>query len=519
MWPGAHARTDPDKPAYVMAASGQVVTYRELDDRSNRLAQLWYDAGLRFGDHIAVCMENHPRYLEVVWAAQRSGLYFTAINYHFNAEEIAYIVDNCDAKAYVTSAYLESTAAELTERLPEHCTVRLMLDRPDGVDGFADYETAVAAFPAEPLEEELEGVAMLYSSGTTGRPKGIKYPNPRRRVGDPLPGFAGFGQTYGIDADSVYLSPAPLYHSAPLQFCIAMGRIGATAIVMERFDPELALASIERHRVTHSQWVPTMFVRMLKLPEATRAQYDVSSQRFVIHAAAPCPVPVKQQMIEWWGPIIFEYYGATEGGGSTMITSEEWLAHPGSVGKAHGSTIHILDEDGNELPTGESGVVWFEAGERTITFEYHKDPEKTRSAHNQDGWTSVGDMGYLDDEGYLYLTDRRDFMIVSGGVNIYPQEAENLLVTHPKVMDAAVFGVPNEEMGEEVKGVVQPIDWSNAGPDLERELIAFCRDNLAHYKCPVSIDFMEELPRQPTGKLYKRLIRDRYWGDRTSRIV
>jgi acyl-CoA synthetase (AMP-forming)/AMP-acid ligase II len=519
MWPGAHAKTHPDKPAYIMAGSGQVVTYKELDDRSNRLAQLFHATGLRFGDAVAICMENHPRYLEVVWAAQRSGLYFTPINFHFNAEEIAYIVDNCDARVYVTSAHMAERAAGLVDLLPDRCTTRLMLDRPDGVAGYDDYETAVAAFPAEPLEEELEGVAMVYSSGTTGRPKGIKYANPKRPVGDPLPGFAGFGQTYGIDDQCVYLSPAPLYHSAPLQFCIAITRFGGTAIVMERFDPELALASIEKYRVTHSQWVPTMFVRMLKLPEETRARYDLSSQKLAIHAAAPCPIPIKQQMIEWWGPIIFEYYAATEGGGSTMISSEEWLAHPGSVGKPFGSKVHILDEEGNEVPTGETGVVWFEGGERSLSFEYHKDPEKTRAAHSESGWSTVGDMGYLDEEGYLYLTDRRDFMIVSGGVNIYPQEAENLLITHPKVMDAAVFGVPNEEMGEEVKAVVQPIDWSTAGPELEAELMEFCREHLAHYKCPRSIDFMEELPRQPTGKLYKRLIRDRYWGDRTSRIV
>jgi acyl-CoA synthetase (AMP-forming)/AMP-acid ligase II len=512
MWPGAHARTDPDKPAYVMAASGQVVTYRELDDRSNRLAQLWYDAGLRFGDHIAVCMENHPRYLEVVWAAQRSGLYFTAINYHFNAEEIAYIVDNCDAKAYVTSAYLESTAAELTERLPEHCTVRLMLDRPDGVDGFADYETAVAAFPAEPLEEELEGVAMLYSSGTTGRPKGIKYPNPRRRVGDPLPGFAGFGQTYGIDADSVYLSPAPLYHSAPLQFCIAMGRIGATAIVMERFDPELALASIERHRVTHSQWVPTMFVRMLKLPEATRAQYDVSSQRFVIHAAAPCPVPVKQQMIEWWGPVLHEYYAGTEGNGFCYASSEDWLAHPGTVGKPLVGILHIVDDDGAEVPTGESGTVYFES---EAAFAYHNDPDKTADAYLRPGWSTLGDIGYVDEDGFLFLTDRKAYMIITGGVNVYPQEAENVLTMHPAVADVAVFGVPNDDFGEEVKAVVQPVtppaDAEEAAA-LAAELIAYCRGQLADVKCPRSVDFRDELPRHPTGKLYKRILKDEYWA-------
>lgn len=519
MWPGAHARTQPDKPAYVMAATGQVVTYRELDERSNRLAHLLHDAGLRYGDHIALCMENHPRYLEVVWAAQRSGLYFTPINYHFNAEEITYIVDNCDAQAYITSAFMAETAAAARDLLPERCHVRLMLDRPDGLVGYDDYETAVAAYPTTPLDEELEGAAMMYSSGTTGRPKGIKYVNPRRPVGSPLAGLAGFKDLYGIDEHCVYLSPAPLYHSAPLQFCIAVTRVGGTAIVMERFDPEAALAAIERYRVTHSQWVPTMFVRMLKLPEQVRARYDLSSQKLAIHAAAPCPIPVKQQMIEWWGPIIFEYYGATEGGGATMITSEEWLAHPGSVGKPSNCVVHILDEEGNELPRGETGVVWFEGTGNTLQFEYYKDPEKTAAAHNRQGWSTVGDMGYLDEDGYLYLTDRRDFMIVSGGVNIYPQEAENLLVTHPKVLDAAVFGVPNEEMGEEVKAVVQPVDMADAGPELEAELIAFCRQHLAHYKCPRSVDFEAELPRQPTGKLYKRLLRDRYWGDRTSRIV
>jgi long-chain acyl-CoA synthetase len=520
MWPGALAETQPDKPAYIMAATGQVITYKELNERSNRFAQLLYAAGLRYGDHIAICIENHPRYLEVVWAAQRSGLYFTPVNFHFNAEEIAYIADNCDAKAYITSIGMAETAAGLRTLLPDGCTVRLMLtDDGNAIDGYDDYETAVSAFPTDPIEEELEGAAMMYSSGTTGRPKGIKYVNPKRPVGAPMAALAGFKDTYGIGENCVYLSPAPLYHSAPLQFCIAVTRFGGTAIILERFDPEGALAAIDKYGVTHSQWVPTMFVRMLKLPDGVREKYDVSSQQLAIHAAAPCPIPVKQQMIEWWGPIIMEYYGATEGGGATMISAEEWLAHPGSVGRPFVTPVHILDEAGKECAVGETGVVWFEGGERTMKFDYYKDPEKTKSAHNPDGWNTVGDMGYVDEEGYLYLTDRRDFMIVSGGVNIYPQEAENLLITHPKVMDAAVFGVPNEEMGEEVKGVVQPIDMADAGPELEAELIAFCRDSLSHYKCPVSIDFDAELPRQPTGKLYKRLLRDRYWGDKTSRIV
>ena len=517
MWPGLHAKEHPDKPAYIMASSGLVVTNRELDEGSNRLAHLLKDRGLEFGDHIAIFMDNNAHYLQVAWAAQRSGLYFTPINFHFNADEVAYILENSDAPAVIVSASLGRVVTELLDVMPDRVPTRLVVG--GDVDGYERYETAVAAYPAEPLDEELEGHGMFYSSGTTGRPKGIKYPLERKPVGSPEPMLAGFGQIYGIDENSTYLSPAPLYHAAPLQFCIAMSRIGAPSVILERFDPESLLQAIEKYSVTHAQFVPTMFVRMLKLPEETRSMYDVSSLQLAIHAAAPCPVSVKHEMIEWWGPIIFEYYSATEGTGSTMISSEEWLAHPGSVGRAYTGTLHILDENDKPVPNGESGVVWFEPTERSITFEYHNDPEKTASAHNRDGWATVGDMGYLDEEGYLYLTDRRDFMIVSGGVNIYPQEAENVLISHPKVLDVAVFGVPNEEMGEEVKAVVQPIDMADVGPELERELIEYSRASLAHYKCPRTVDFSEDLPRQPTGKLYKRLLRDRYWGDQKSKIV
>jgi len=518
MWPGALAAAHPGRPAVVMAGSGEVVTYRDLDEGSNRLAQLLYARGLRFGDHVAICLENHPRFLEVAWAAQRSGLYFTPINYHFTADEVAYIADDCDAQAIIVSGRLAPMVTELLDRLPARVTTRLAIG-PDVPDGYEDYAEVTAGYPSTPLDEELEGHAMLYSSGTTGRPKGIRYTLEKVPVGNPVPTFAGFRTTYDLDEDSVYLSPAPLYHSAPLQFCIAVTRIGGTVVVLEHFDPEACLAAIDRYHVTHAQFVPTMFVRMLKLPAAERTSHDLSSMRIAIHAAAPCPVDIKRQMIEWWGPILFEYYSATEAMGSTMITSEEWLAHPGSVGKPFHTTVHILDEDDQECATGVPGVVWFEPGERTLGFEYHKDPEKTARTRDARGWASVGDIGYLDEDGYLYLTDRRDFMIVSGGVNIYPQEAENILITHPRVMDAAVFGIPDPEMGERVHAVVQPLDLRDAGPDLERELVAFCRANLAHYKCPQAIDFDAELPRQPTGKLYKRLLRDRYWGAKSSRIV
>ncbi len=516
MWPGKWAAEQPEHLAYVMAASGESVTYARLNDRSNQLAQMFWDAGLRFGDHIAVLMENRVEYFEPCWAAQRSGLFFTCINSHFNADEVAYILDDCDAQVLVISSTLREVAEELVDKMP-NVKVRLVVGDP--VDGYEPYEEAIARYPAEPLEEELEGTRMLYSSGTTGRPKGVKYKIQRQPIGD-LPAEMGMmTHIWHMDENAIYLSPAPLYHSAPLFYSMSTMRLGGTAIVMEHFDPEFALQCIEKYHVTHSQWVPTMFVRMLKLPDEVRNKYDVSSQKVVLHAAAPCSVETKRKMIDWFGPIIDEYYAATEGTGATYINSADWLAHPGSVGKSMLAPIHILDEDGNEQPTGNVGTVWFEAPPGRPGFEYHKDEQKTRDSFNDRGWSTVGDMGYLDEEGYLYLTDRRTFMIVSGGVNIYPQEAENLLIDHPKVYDVAVFGIPDPEMGERVHAVVQPVEWSEAGPALEQELLSYCRENLAHYKCPKAVDFDKELPREQTGKLYKRLLRDRYWGDKTSRIV
>jgi len=515
MWPGRHAQERPDQPALIMGSTGDTVTYRDLNDRSNQVAQLFWDAGLRFGDHIALLMENRTEFFEVCWAAQRSGLYFTCINWHFNADEAGYIVNDCDAQALVISDTFAELAAPLVDLTPK-LSVRLLVG--DGqVDDYESYASARDRYPARPLDEELEGARMLYSSGTTGRPKGIKYPLARQPAGEGIHimGVAGFG---AASAAMIYLSPAPLYHSAPLFYCMTVMRLGGTAVVMEQFDAEDALRLIERYHVTHAQFVPTMFVRLLKLPAETRAAYDLSSLQVAVHAAAPCPVEIKRQMIDWLGPIVLEYYAATEGTGATFIDSQEWLAHPGSVGRSVLGPIHILDEDGNDLPAGEVGTVWFEpfAGRE---FEYYNDEAKTRDSHNAQGFSSVGDMGYLDEEGFLYLTDRRTFMIVSGGVNIYPQEAENVLVTHPKVYDAAVFGIPDDEMGEKVHAVVQPMEWSDAGAGLEQELLAFCRDKLAHYKCPGSVDFERELPREPTGKLYKRLLRDRYWGQRASRII
>ena len=513
MHPGVHAATQPDKAAYVMARSGEIVTYRTLDEGSNRLAQVLRDRGLQPGDSIAICMENNATYLQATWAAQRSGLYYTAASSRLTPGELSYIVQDCGAKALITSYEKRDLASAV---LPDigHVETRLMMG--GVVDGFEPYEEVVGAASAEPLPEQIEGRDLLYSSGTTGRPKGIKGPLSGRPA-DSATSVTVLGQLlYGFVPDMVYLSPAPMYHAAPLRFVTAVTQVGGTAVVMEHFDPVEYLELIQEHRVTHSQVVPTMFVRLLKLPDVVRSKYDVSSLQYVIHAAAPCPVPVKEQMIEWFGPVIHEYYAATEGNGFVACNSEEWLAHRGTVGKALVATLHVTDDEGQELPPGESGTIWFEGG---AEFEYHNDPEKTKGSRNEKGWSTLGDVGYLDDDGYLYLTDRKAYMIITGGVNVYPQEAENVLVTHPKVMDAAVFGVPNDDFGEEVKAVVQPIDMADAGPQLERELIAFCRSHLADVKCPRSVDFEAELPRHPTGKLYKRLLKDRYWEGHESRIV
>jgi fatty-acyl-CoA synthase len=511
-----HAQREPDKTATVMARSGQTVTYAELDRRSMRLAQLFRDAGLAEGDVVAVFMENNIRFHEAFWAVMRSGMYVTAVNRSLTADEASYIVNDSGAKALVTSAALGEVAAAMVPHIPG-CPVRLAVD--GAVEGCERYEVAIERYPAEPLPQQPLGDFMNYSSGTTGRPKGIKRPLTGRTFDEPTNLDALIGSIYGIGTDAVYLSPAPLYHSAPLAWTAAVHSLGGTNVIMERFDPGEALALIERHRVTHSQWVPTMFVRMLKLPAEERRAHDLSSLRLAVHAAAPCPVDVKRQMIEWWGPILWEYYGGTEVNGMTLCNAEEWLAHPGTVGRPFIGVVHICDEAGVEVPNGTPGTVYFEREQ--MPFEYHNAPDKTDAAKHPEHplWTKLGDVGYVDDDGFLYLTDRETFMIISGGVNIYPQEIEDCLVMHPKVADVAVFGVPHSEMGEEVKAVVQPAAGVAPSDELATELLAYAREHLAPYKVPRSVDFEEALPRLETGKLYKRLLRDRYWGNHTSRIV
>ncbi|MEZ0352204.1 acyl-CoA synthetase [Mycobacterium sp. pR1184] len=505
-----HAIALAQSPALI--ADGNAISFGELYTRSQRVAAALHDAGLRRGDGVALVLPNRPEFFEITWGCQLSGLYYTAVNTHFTPDEVAYVIGDSDAKAVFVDASMPEIASHVSD---VNTAVGVHIGVGGVLPGWTRYEDALAAAGAAPPLSD--GSEMLYSSGTTGRPKAVRRPLP-------VDGNGSWAQSvlelalihkYGMDQSSVYLSPAPLYHAAGVNYTMAANRVGAASIIMKKFDPEAVLRLIEIHRVTHAQFVPTMFVRMLKLPEAVRRSYDVSSLRCVIHAAAPCPVKVKHQMMDWLGPIIHEYYGGTEGFAGTVIGPQEWLAHPGSVGIPM-APVHVVGDDGQELPIGQAGELYFEGGPE---FEYFKDPAKTASVYNDRGWRSLGDMGYVDEDGYMYLTDRSTFTIVSGGVNIYPQEAENLLVMHPKLVDAAVFGVPNDEFGEEVKAVVQPAAGVDAGPDLEAELIAYCRAHLAGYKCPRTVEFDPQLPRDPNGKLYKRRIRERYWQGRTSRIV
>ena len=516
MYTGKQAKLRPLQPAFIMASTGETVTYRELEARSNRLAHLLRRRGLKRLDHYAIFMENNSRYLESCGAGERSGLYFTCVNSYLTSGELAYILNNSQSRILITSVAKLDIAREALKESPrvELCIVADGGGESDRIVGLAD---ATRGMPATPIAHEAVGTAMLYSSGTTGRPKGILRPLPEQPPLQNLPLFDFLIKLWQYREGMIYLSPAPLYHSAPQAAVNLTIRMGGTAIIMEKFDPEHYLHLVEKWGITHTQLVPTMFSRMLKLPEEVRQRYDLSSLKIAIHAAAPCPVLVKDDMIKWWGPIIHEYDGATEGLGFTACDSQEWLAHRGTVGKVLLGDLHILDANMQECAPGTPGTIWF----KTATpFEYFNDPERTKDARSADGsMSTVGDVGYVDDDRYLYLTDRATFMIICGGVNIYPQECENLLITHPKIADAAVFGVPNADLGEEVKAVVQPMPGIEPSQALAEELIAFCVQSLSRQKVPRSIDFEEELPRLPTGKLYKRLLRDRYWGNRTSRIV
>jgi long-chain acyl-CoA synthetase len=516
MYPGNGFVKCPAQPAFIMAETGEAVTFAQLEARSNRLAHLLRARGLRRLDHYAIFMENNARYVESCSAGARAGLYYTCVNSFLTPEELAYILTNSESKILITSAAKREVALAALTSCP-NIELCLLVDGAGDGERVQNLDHATALYPATPIADESLGAAMLYSSGTTGRPKGILRPLPMQPPSQPLPLYSFVDKLWRYRDGMVYLSPAPLYHSAPqAAVSLAIDR-ACTVIIMGSFDAERYLQLVETHKVTHSQLVPTMFSRMLKLPDKVRQRYDLSSLEIAVHAAAPCPVPVKEQMIAWWGPIIHEYYGATEGLGFAACDSPQWLAHKGTVGKVMLGELHVLDADMKPCPNGTSGTLWF----KTATpFEYFNDPIKTAEARSSDGsMSTVGDVGYVDDDGYLYLTDRATFMIISGGVNIYPQECENLLITHPKVADAAVFGVPNDDLGEEVKAAVQLMPGVAAGSDIAQELLAFCAAHLARQKCPRSIDFEAELPRLPTGKLYKRRLRDRYWQGHKTRIV
>ncbi|MFB6421463.1 MULTISPECIES: acyl-CoA synthetase [Bradyrhizobium] len=513
MYPGTHALTNPDRPALIMTATGEVVTYGDLEDRSRRIANWLSDAGLRVGDVVGLLSDNSSWVFEIYWATQRSGLYLMPINYRLSASEVDYMLENSGAAAL----FVGRGAVETVSRLGAHPKLKRRVCLHEELAGYDSYNQILKSARTDAPSSQPRGADMLYSSGTTGRPKGVKHALPQRDVseaGDTM--VQMFSSSFGFDENTIYLSPAPLYHAAPLRTCATVQALGGTALVMDKFDAEAALAAVQDYKVTHSQWVPTMFVRMLKLPESVRHQYDVSSLKVAIHSAAPCPAEIKQEMIQWWGPILWEYYSSTEMNGMTVIGSEEWLKKPGSVGRAVLGKIHICDEEGNELPAGETGVIYFER--EKMPFIYHDEPEKTQAAQHpaHPYWTAVGDIGRVDADGNLFLTDRKAFMIISGGVNIYPQEIENVLVVHPSIADVAVIGIPDPDMGEQVKAVVQLTPGIEDSDSLAQEIIAFVKARVASYKAPRSVDFVPEVPRSQTGKLMKQELRKRYWPEKTA---
>jgi long-chain acyl-CoA synthetase len=513
-----HSRSQPDKPAVAFGDSTFVETYGELEARSCRVAHALRSLGLQEGDCVAILVGNTPPLFDLYWATQRVGLYLTTLNHHSNADELAYILDNCDARLLIATAEL-GALAEGAARAASALQFRYAIG---DIPGFGSWDAAMAAAPDAPLDRQSAGSVMIYSSGTTGRPKGVRRPLPQKRFDDQRYADATtlVMRTFGFRQNDVYLCPAPLYHAGPLRSCTAMQMLGATVIVVHRFDAEGILRIIDERQVTVAQLVPTHFKRLLELPAEIRARYRLDSLRVVVHSAAPCPPEVKRAMIDWWGPILLEYYAGTEGGG-VLINSQEWLQRPGSVGRAwQGLSVAILDEQGQAVSTPRTeGSIYFRNHPGALSnFTYHKDADKTAAAYRGE-WFTLGDIGYLDEDGFLYLTDRQSNMIISGGVNIYPQEVEDILAGHPKVRDVAVVGVPDADMGESVKAVVIPIDGVHAEKGLEEELIAYARARIASYKCPRSIDFVDHLPRTATGKLQKRLVRDRYWKGRASRLA
>lgn len=503
LYPGAHLPELADKAAVIMAESGEKMSYSQLDAYANRLGRLYQWLGLKAGEHVAYCVENRLECTAIQWGAHYVGLYYSFISTRLKGAEAAYIVSDCEAKVLVVTAETAPAVVEAVRDLPVPPKIY-------SLDPYGDLpllDDACNSFCGDAVNDTLEGSEMLYSSGTTGVPKGVKPAMTGLPLGSTCVIAGLLSKGFGVNSDCVYLSPAPYYHAAPLKWGQGVTALGGTLVVMQKFRPLEALQAIENYRVTHSQWVPTMFSRLLALSQEEKQQFDLSSQKVAVHAAAPCPIPVKRAMIDWWGPILFEYYSCTETIGMTMVTSSEWEANPGTVGRPLLGVLHIVDEVGNECPAGADGMVYFSDGPQ---FSYHNDEAKTREAYNAEGWATVGDVGHVDNNGYLYLTDRKSNMIISGGVNVYPQEVENLLISHPMIFDAAVIGTPHADLGEEVRAVIQLNSGIESTEHLKEELISYTREHLSNIKCPRVIDFREELPREPNGKLLKRVLRDEY---------
>jgi long-chain acyl-CoA synthetase len=499
-WPDRVALIEPD---------GGAVSAGALLAAGNQLVHGLRELGVQHGDCIATLLPNGAPILELLVASMQAGLYITPINTNLAAPEIAYILRDCEAKAFFAHASLAEKSARAADEAALPSEARYALGE---IPGFRAYAELVEGQPSSLPAERQAGQFMQYTSGTTGRPKGIKRPLYPIDPDTLVPHLAVHLARFDIEpgGDGVHLCTSPMYHTAPLAYSWFSLHFDHEIVLMDHWDPEVALQLIEKHRVTTTHMVPTQFHRLLLLPEEVRRRYDVSSLRNVLHAAAPCPAELKRRMLEWWGPVIYEYYGATEGGG-TLARPDEWLRHPGTVGRAwEGAKIRILDDEGKEKPSGEPGTVYMKLIQ---DFEYRGDARKTRDGRRGDFFT-VGDVGYLNDEGYLFLCDRKIDMIISGGVNIYPAEIEAVLFSHPQVGDAAVFGIPNDDWGEQVKAAIEPAPGVAAGPELAEALITYCAERLAKYKIPRSVDFVASMPRDPNGKLYKRKLRDPYWEGR-----